>query len=208
MPSQASLPFTALSFLAAIVLITTWHEFGHLLAAWRSRVPVKLIGIGLGPSLWGFPLSRRDASQDGAIRLEVRAFPVGMAIGVVGRRTNDGQVRRPASRDLAVAAGGPVASFMLGLLLSVLAIVVRAAPGLESWLVATALMSLFLMALNLLPLPGLDGGHMLLLAAACRGWQLSPKGEASLHHVGMRLLVGICLATTVAELGLRLLNRG
>ncbi len=208
MSSQASLPFTALSFLAAIVLITTWHEFGHLLVAWRSQVPVKLIGIGLGPSLWRFRLSQREASPDGAIRLEVRAFPVGMAIGVVGRRTNDGQARRPASRDLAVAAGGPAASFMLGLLLFLMAITVRAASGLESWLLATALMSLFLMALNLLPLPGLDGGHMLLLTAACRGWQLSPTGEASLHRAGMRLLAGICLAMTVAELGLRLFNRG
>ena len=125
MSSQVTLLLTALSFLAAFVLITIWHEFGHLVAAWYYRVPVRLIGVGVGPCLWHFRLSD-------AVALDVRAFPLGMAIGVLGRRSNDGQARRPASHDLVVAMCGPAASLVLGLLLLPLMRLTHSEPGLQT----------------------------------------------------------------------------
>ena len=67
-------------------------------------------------------------------------------------------------------------------------------PGLESWLIATALLSALLGLSNLLPLPGLDGGHLVVLGAARLGWVLSPRQEIQVHRVGLRLVV---LATVV-----------
>ncbi len=152
-----------------------------MVARWY-RVPVKLIAVGLGPALWRHTLH-------GDLRLEVRAVPLGMAIGVVGRRTPEGDARRPAGHDLAVAAAGPLASLVLAPILAVVAALAHTAGIPGGWLVATGLLSAFLGLMNLLPIPGLDGGHMLLLGLAMRGWQLSPQREVLAHRMGMRVLL-------------------
>ena len=181
------LPFTTLGLLAALCLATVAHELGHLLVAARLRIPVRRITVGLGPILW-----RREA---GALpELVWRLAPLGMAIGVPGRRDDDGTLRRPVEHDMLVAAAGPAASFLLPVALVGLAALLRAGPGLESWLIATALLSALLGLSNLLPLPGLDGGHLVVLGAARLGWVLSPRQEIQVHRVGLRLVV---LATVV-----------
>jgi membrane-associated protease RseP (regulator of RpoE activity) len=178
-----------LSFVAAVTLAATWHELGHLLAARILRVPVKLVAVGLGPALWRHTLR-------GDVRFELRAVPLGMAVGVVGRRTLDGRVRRPVNYDIAIAIAGPAASMLLAFLLVVLAVLIHAGPALHLWLVATGLLSALLGLLNLIPVPGLDGGHLLMLLLALRGWQLSPQGEVMVHRIGMRAMI---LATVLAS---------
>ena len=68
---------------------------------------------------------------------------------------------------MALAAGGAAAStpLTIGLLAGVLAL------------------------LNLLPLPGLDGGHLFLLLLARLGWELSPQRAAPVHCYGVRMVV-------------------
>lgn len=182
MVEPGKLLLDALVLVASLTLTTVWHEFGHLLTARALRVPVKLIAVGLGPALW-------HRSLAGDLRLEVRAVPLGMAIGVVGRRTSDGHARRPATHDLLVAAAGPLASLLLGVLLFVAALFTVRTSGLGYWLFATGLLSALLALLNLLPVPGLDGGHILMLALALGGWQLTPQHEVLVHRMGMRVLL-------------------
>ena len=38
--------------LAALMVVTIWHELGHLWVARHLGVPVKLIGLGVGPAIW------------------------------------------------------------------------------------------------------------------------------------------------------------
>jgi Peptidase family M50 len=79
------------------------------------------------------------------------------------------------AHDLAVTAGGPLASFLLTAIFCLAALLTRALPGLQTWLIYTGLLSAALSTLNLLPLPGLDGGHLFLLSLAQMGLQLPPE---------------------------------
>jgi membrane-associated protease RseP (regulator of RpoE activity) len=190
-----------LGLLAALTVVTIWHELGHLWVARRYGVPVKLIGVGIGPAIWRFCLG-------GDVTFEVRALPVGMVIGVIARRAPDGQALRPVAHDLAVAAGGPLASFLLTAIFFLAAPLTRALPGLQTWLIYTGLLSAVLSTLNLLPLPGLDGGHLFLLSLAQMGLQLPPEMEAKVHHVGLRVTAIACLVVSAVMLGARLLGKG
>jgi membrane-associated protease RseP (regulator of RpoE activity) len=186
MSSTITMPFTVVGFALALILTTIGHEFGHLVIARSLHIPVKLIAIGLGPTLW------RHTFRNG-VRFEWRLVPVGMAIGLLGRRNENGEDRRPWKQDLTVAAGGPMASLFLMMTLIVLAIVVRSDLVIQSWLIATAAISLLLAFYNLLPLPGLDGGHILVLSVGRLGFRLSPQREATLHRTGIKLTATACM---------------
>jgi membrane-associated protease RseP (regulator of RpoE activity) len=172
---------------AVLIALTLWHETGHWIAARAVRIPVRCVSVGMGPVVWRRPL-RHDTD------LVLRALPLGMSIAVPGRRESGGALRRPIGHDLLIAAGGPLASFALTALL------IAAAwwlPLPEAWRatvggvgVLSALLALF----NLLPVPGLDGGHLFLLTAARLGWVLSPAQEARLHRWGVNLVAFACLA--------------
>lgn len=69
-----------------------------------------------------------------------------------------------------------------------------ARQGLESFLVFLALFSVNLAVLNLLPIPILDGGHLMFLAIeAVRGRPLSVETRIRLSHVGLIIVVGLML---------------
>lgn len=191
MLSESALPMTALGFLAALVLSTVWHELGHLVVARLYGVPVRLLAIGLGPVVWRHIFW-------GDLRFEVRAVPLGATIGVVGRRTADGRARRPISHDFAVAAGGPAASLTLSVILVMLVFLGHPALYIGSWLVLTAMISALLAGMNLLPIPGLDGGHLVMLTLAHFGWQLSPKREVAVQRLSIRLTTGLCVLVALS----------
>ncbi len=172
--------------IAALVIVTVWHEMGHWLAARAIGIPIRRIYVGMGPVLWRRAL-RRDTD------LVLRALPLGMAIAVAGRREDDGTLRRPIDHDLLMAAGGPLASFALAGLL------VAAAwwlPMPDAWrgiLGGVGLLSAALAVLNLIPIPGLDGGHLLMLGIARLGWAVTPVQELRLQHWGVNLVAFACL---------------
>jgi membrane-associated protease RseP (regulator of RpoE activity) len=56
-----------------------------------------------------------------------------------------------------------------------------------------ALLSAFLALVSLLPLLGLDGGHLFLLAATRLGWALTPAQEGRLHRWGVNCVAFACL---------------
>jgi membrane-associated protease RseP (regulator of RpoE activity) len=182
--------------IAALFGVTLWHELGHLAAARWLGVPVVNLYIGLGPILW-----RRTLRQ--APDLVLRAFPLGMSVAIPSRRTHDGKARRPYRHDLLIAAAGPIASFVLTLLLFAIA---RWVPMPYSWaygLVGVGLLSTAIALLNLLPVPGLDGGHLLMLAAARKGWEMTPTQEARLQRASIQWVVIISLVPLMVSLWTR-----
>jgi membrane-associated protease RseP (regulator of RpoE activity) len=193
MGSLVSLCVCVSGFMVGVTFVAIGHELGHLMVARLLRVPVKLIAVGLGPTLW-----QRSLGDD--VRLMMRALPVGMTIGVVGRRDLDGRVRRPLEYDAAIAAAGPLANVLMTVALLMAALLVDPASPLHSWFITTAALSLLLAIFNLVPLPGLDGGHLLILIAARLGMQLSPQQEATLHRVGLRLTAVACAVFCMARI--------
>ena len=190
---------------AALFGVTVWHELGHLVAARLLGVPVINLYIGLGPVLWRHHVkhgakhsAKHSASQ--SPNLVLRAFPLGMSVAGANRRTPHGEARRPYSHDLWIAAAGPMASFMLTSLLFAAA---RWLPIPYDWayaLVGVGLLSAAIALLNLLPIPGLDGGHLLMISAARRGWEMTPAQELRLQRAGVRWVVIICLIPLLTSL--------
>jgi membrane-associated protease RseP (regulator of RpoE activity) len=181
--------------IAALFGVTLWHELGHLLVARWLGVPIINLYVGLGPILW-----RRKLRQ--SPNLVLRAFPLGMSVAIPNRRTLDGQPRRPYSHDLWIAAAGPIASFVLTLLLFAVA---RWTPmPYDYGLVGVGLLSTVIAGLNLLPIPGLDGGHLLMVSAARKGWELSREQEMRLQRASIRWVVIICLVPFCISLWTRL----
>lgn len=186
-----------IAMVVALLVIGVAHECGHLVAARWLRIPVRRITFGHGPVLL-----RRSIGDNSEFVL--RVVPTGMAIGVPGRRNPDGTLRRPLGHDMTMAVAGPIVSFLLAALLLVVARFGAMAPWLQYWLVASALLSAVLAAANLIPLPGLDGGHLLLLGLARLGVQLSPQREIQVQRIGVNLLATACVLILVVALFRRL----
>ncbi len=77
--------------------------------------------------------------------------------------------------------------------------------GLQSWLSIVALLSVSIGVLNLLPIPVLDGGHLLFLAVeAIKGSPVSQKIQILGYQVGFALIMGImalALYNDIARIG-------
>jgi membrane-associated protease RseP (regulator of RpoE activity) len=187
----ASVVPAIIAMVVALLVIGVAHECGHLVAARWLHIPVRRITFGHGPVLL-----RRSMGDNSEFVL--RVVPTGMAIGVPGRRNPDGTLRRPLGHDMTLAVAGPIVSFLLAALLFALT------PWLQYWLVASALLSATLAAANLIPVPGLDGGHLLLLGLARLGVQLSPQREIQVQRIGVNLLAAGCVAILVIALFRRL----
>jgi regulator of sigma E protease len=72
--------------------------------------------------------------------------------------------------------------------------------GLPTLLFFTALLSINLAVINLLPIPVLDGGHLMLLGIeAVRGRPPSPRAQAVLARMGLALVVVIMLWAVTAD---------
>ena len=197
MALSANVFLAIIAMVAALLVIGVAHECGHFIAARWLRIPVRRITFGHGPVLL-----RRSMGADSEFVL--RVVPTGMAIGVPGRRNPDGTLRRPLGHDMTMAIAGPIVSFLLAVFLFAVARVGSLAPWLQYWLVASALLSATLAAANLIPVPGLDGGHLLLLGLARLGVQLSPQREIQMQRVGVNLLAAGCVLILVIALFRRL----
>jgi regulator of sigma E protease len=73
--------------------------------------------------------------------------------------------------------------------------------GADKFLLFMALLSINLGIINLLPIPALDGGRLLFIAAeAVRGKRVEPAREAVVHFVGFVLVIGLMIVLTAVEL--------
>jgi membrane-associated protease RseP (regulator of RpoE activity) len=182
----------ALGLLFVVLCAALVHEAGHLAMAGLLRIPVRRLAVGFGPVAW--------RKSWGAGELVLRVLPLGLAVGVAGRRRADGTPVRPAWHDLLLALGGPAASLGLFLALALLAGVCRWPGAVGAVLQTAAIVSAVLGVANLLPIPGLDGGHCLLLAGAGLGWSLAPARQVMLRRAGLALVSSLCLVVPLARL--------
>ncbi|WP_374713304.1 M50 family metallopeptidase [Symbiobacterium terraclitae] len=81
------------------------------------------------------------------------------------------------------------------------AIATEASAGVTNLLALTAALSINLGLFNLLPIPALDGAHLLFMAVeAVRGRRLDPEFVGMAHFFGLLLLVGLTLVVTYGDL--------
>ena len=89
--------YATLSFFATLVL----HELGHYFAARMCDVPVKQLGLGSGPKLFGFRVGKVDC--------QIRLFPVSAYVQMDMGRLQ----RKPLIQQLFVLGAGIGVNFVL-----------------------------------------------------------------------------------------------
>jgi regulator of sigma E protease len=110
--------FSLASFVVAIGVLVTVHEFGHFWVARRLGVKVLRFSIGFGKPLWKCTFGK-DATE-----LVVAAIPLGGYVKMLDER--EGEVaeadlsrafnRKPVSTRIAVVVAGPAFNFMFAIL--------------------------------------------------------------------------------------------
>ncbi len=104
---------TLLSFIVALGILVTVHEFGHYWVAQRLGVKILRFSIGFGTPLWRY--------QRGETEFSIAAIPLGGYVKMLDER--EGEVaaaelgrafnRKPLTTRIAVVAAGPLANFAL-----------------------------------------------------------------------------------------------
>ncbi|SEN78481.1 regulator of sigma E protease [Nitrosospira multiformis] len=111
--------FTIAAFVVALGLLIVFHEFGHYLVARWCGVKVLRFSIG-----FGHPLMRKQVGKD-QTEWVIAAFPLGGYVKMLDER--EGTVapeelsrsfnRQPVLQRFAIVAAGPVANFLLAIVL-------------------------------------------------------------------------------------------
>jgi regulator of sigma E protease len=124
--------FSLLSFVVAIGVLVTVHEYGHFWVARRLGVKVLRFSIGFGKPLW-----TRTFGKD-ATELVVASIPLGGYVKMLDER--EGEVaaeelprafnRQPVSTRIAVVIAGPAANFIFAVL-AYWVMFVSGVPGLK-----------------------------------------------------------------------------
>jgi len=105
-----------------IGILIIFHEFGHLIAAKLSRIPVEVFSVGFGPVILKKKL--------GETEYRLSAIPLGGFIKMVGEEEKagpapaqpapaptGGYMDKPLGVKVAVIASGPVSNLVLGFLI-------------------------------------------------------------------------------------------
>lgn len=114
-----SLFFTIIAFIFALGLLIVFHEFGHYLVARLCDVKVLRFSVGFGR-----PLLRKYWGKD-KTEWAIAAFPIGGYVKMLDER--EGKVapedlkrsfnRKTVARRFAIVSAGPIANFLLAILL-------------------------------------------------------------------------------------------
>ncbi|HEX7812076.1 MAG TPA: RIP metalloprotease RseP [Burkholderiales bacterium] len=110
---------TLLAFVVALGVLIVFHEFGHYLVARLCGVKVLRFSLGFGTVLW-----RRNLGRD-RTEWAVSAFPLGGYVKMLDEREGPvapGELhrafnRQTVARRFAIVLAGPVANFLLAILL-------------------------------------------------------------------------------------------
>ena len=114
-----SIFFTIISFIIALGILITFHEFGHYLVARWNGVKVLRFSVGFGQ-----PVFRKRLGKD-QTEWVVAAIPLGGYVKMLDE--NEGRVakedlsrafnRQPVGRRFAIVAAGPLANFLLAIVI-------------------------------------------------------------------------------------------
>ena len=126
---------TILAFVLAIALLVVFHEYGHYWMARRCGVKVLRFSLGFGKVIY----TRRFADSD--TEWVISAIPVGGYVKMLDEREDDVAPqdlpyafnRKPVLQRMAIVVAGPLANFLLAILLY-WGLFVHGVPGLKPML--------------------------------------------------------------------------
>jgi len=108
----------SISFIVAIGLLVTIHEYGHFWVARRNGIIVKRFSVGFGKVLW------RKIGKDG-VEYVISAIPLGGYVSMLDGRADaispeqQGKAfnQKTVAQRMSVIAAGPIANFLLAIVL-------------------------------------------------------------------------------------------
>jgi membrane-associated protease RseP (regulator of RpoE activity) len=168
---------TAISIIVSCFLVVfslIAHEMGHWVILRRLNVPILECWLGLGPALFRWR------------RFRIGMLPIGASLYPEPTHYQ----ALSARQRMAVALGGPVGSALYGLALLIAATQIHfpvARHGIETLAVANFTIALF----NMLPIPPLDGFHMLDSLCEHLRRPLSAKAKSMSYRLGNGLVYGL-----------------
>lgn len=208
-------------------LLIIVHELGHLVAARRAGLTVTEFGVGMGPRLFGFqrgeteyvwrllPIAGYVLLPDLAPDEDMEPVPAGKRLfALLGGPAANFAVAAllMGPRDMWAAAaywftamadllqGAPAGSELTGLVGTSQIMGEAAAMGWQVVVWMAGALSLNLGFMNLLPVPGLDGGRILgLLVERLNGGRRS-RWEPLVHFLGLAAVLGLGLWVTGHEI--------
>jgi Zn-dependent protease len=161
-----------LIYVAVILTTLLVHEAGHWMMMYRLRIPMEKITIGLGPSVRLFG------------RLHLALFPLGASVTPEPVRW-----AAASSRDrFRVAVAGPAMSFIFAFVFLGLSLTY---PRIAAGLTALATMHFAIGAINVLPVPPLDGWHILTELMASNNRALPQRASAIALRLGNGMVYGM-----------------
>jgi len=154
---------------------------------YRSTWSAPLVGVALTGQFTGYTL---NSLGDMAVKF---------VSGLANKLSFSGEQRAAGDAELAAVSenvGGPVA--ILGVLFPA-----ARADGLGSLLLVSALVSLTLAIMNILPIPALDGGRwfVTMLYRVILRKPLTKEKEEQIHSTGFMILLGLIVLVTIADVG-------
>lgn len=154
---------------------------------YRSTWSAPVVGIALTGQFTAYTLS------------SLGDMAVQFASGVVNKLSFNSENRETGSKQLEAVSenvGGPVA--ILGTLFPS-----ARADGLVSLVLVSALVSLTLAVMNILPIPALDGGRwfVTMLYRVILRKPLTKEKEEKIHGTGFMILLGLIVLITIADIG-------
>lgn len=138
------------------------------------------------------------AQYSWATLVGVKDLAVNTSKGVVQKFSSDESRREQASQNLSQAAdsvAGPIG--ILGVIFPA-----AAQAGLSDLVFLTAIISLTLAVMNILPIPALDGGRWLIMTVFRVIKQpLTKEREEAIQGTGFLVLIGLIIVVTIADIG-------
>jgi len=170
-------PQQFIAFLTALILAITVHEYAHAYAADRFGDHTARDAGRLTMN----PLAHLDPV--GTIFLLLVGFGWGKPVPI-----NDSNLKNPKLDEIIISLAGPFSNLLLATLIGLFLRFVPLSAEFTNFFVIIIIINLVLMTFNLLPIPPLDGSHILKIF-------ISGEAYESFQRIGIFLLFAFIILT-------------
>jgi Zn-dependent protease len=192
-------PITFIILAAIFMMALTFHEFAHAYLANHFGDPTPRLSGRLTLN----PLAHLDPI--GTLLLFFVSFGWAKPVPIESHN-----FKRPIIDEIQVALAGPFANLLFAVVTGLILRFIALPPALEPALVLVVILNINLMVFNLLPIPPLDGSHLLkILISEEAYWQLVNVGPFILLGILIvgRDSLGIFLETIILPLAELIIGR-
>lgn len=177
------------------VVVLTVERSGRLINV-RQAIKEKADGVELvGVSLYIPLLYYREETPVQALGVALREVVFTI------RLTAEGLVRLLRGGSVQDAVAGPLRlTYYVGTV-AISGLKIGAAAGVTEFLRFLSMISVVLFLMNLLPIPALDGGHIVLyVIELIMGWRVKPAVVYRIQTIGVSLLILVAISVTVSDI--------